>query len=111
MLVEQDAALTLRVVDDDGERTIEAQAGRSLLKSLQDASVPVGSVCGGQMACGTCHVFVEPIGGGAQQVPSRDEITLLEYSRHYRPGVSRLACQVEVTPALCERRIVIAPED
>ena len=50
MLVEQDAALTLRVVDDDGERTIEAQAGRSLLKSLQDASVPVGSVCGGHLS-------------------------------------------------------------
>jgi 2Fe-2S ferredoxin len=111
MLVEQDTALTLLVVDDYGERTIEVQAGRSLLKSLQDASVGVGSVCGGQMACGTCHVFLEPLRGGADEAPSADEVTLLEYSRHYRPGVSRLACQVEVTPALVDKRIVIAPED
>lgn len=108
---ESPPALDLLVLDDFGERTIQVALGRTLLKSLQEANVAVGSVCGGQMACGTCHVFVEPIRERPEEAPGVDEISLLEYSRHYRPGQSRLACQVEVTAALASARIVIAPDD
>lgn len=104
---EQDIAVT--VIDEDGEQVRSLAVGRTLLSALQSADVPIGSVCGGMMCCGTCHVYLEQ--SDADQEIDPDEIALLEDNPTYRPGRSRLACQVTVTPALMGRTIVIAPEN
>ena len=110
---QSDQIVRLEVSDHYGERAIEVRAGRGLLEALQDANVAVASVCGGQMACGTCHVFLQL--GAEDPVecprPSEEEAALLEYSRYYRKDQSRLACQVRVTAALGSSRIVIAPDE
>ena len=74
------------------------------------AGVPIGSVCGGTMSCGTCHVYVDGQVAGLAD-PVRDELELLEGQGAYRSGRSRLACQVVVTEAMTGRPIEIAPEN
>ena len=107
----EQTVIDLLVVDDAGERRVQVQLGETMLTSLQDANVAVGSVCGGNMSCGTCHIHVEADSVDFERVRSPEETALLEDSRHFRRGQSRLACQVEVTAALAHARIVVAPDE
>jgi ferredoxin, 2Fe-2S len=102
-----EAAIDVTIVDEDGERPVSLEPGVSLLNALQANGVPIGAVCGGQMSCGTCHVYLEDVGSVTLD---SDEIDLLESTSVYRPGRSRLACQVKVTTALARQAIEIAPE-
>jgi len=90
---------------------VRMQLGETVLSSLQDANVAVGSVCGGNMSCGTCHIFVEAESLDFECVRSAEETALLADSRHFRRSQSRLACQTEVTAALADARIVVAPDE
>lgn len=108
--VEQ-SVVDLVVVDDAGERRVQLTLGETVLTSLQDSNVAIGSVCGGNMSCGTCHVYIEMAGADFAQARSPEETALLEDSRHFRPAQSRLACQVEVITALGDARIVVAPDE
>src|SRR5690349_16147378 len=100
MSSQEHSSVELLVIDDAGERRVRMQLGETMLTSLQDANVAVGSVCGGNMSCGTCHIYVEAGGVDFENVRSPEETALLEDSRHFRRARSRLACQVEVTAAL-----------
>lgn len=110
MMIDDEQDIAVTVIDEDGEYVRSLAVGKSLLSALQSADVPIGSVCGGMMCCGTCHVYLEQPGAGAPGIDP-DEIALLEDNPTYRPGRSRLACQVTVTAALAGRTIVIAPEN
>lgn len=111
MSSQEPSSVVLLVVDDAGERRVRMQLGETMLTSLQDANVAVGSVCGGNMSCGTCHIHVEADSVDFEHVRSLEETALLEDSRHFRRGQSRLACQLEVTAALADARIVVAPDE
>jgi len=100
--------IMVTVIDEDGERPTSLSTGKSLLSALQSANVPIGSVCGGQMSCGTCHVYLE--GGAGVSGLNPQEMGLLEAHPAYRAGHSRLACQVVVTAALAGTRIEISPD-
>jgi ferredoxin, 2Fe-2S len=108
-MTETSGTLTIQVTDEDGSRSVLLPLGETLLAALQKAGVPVGSVCGGQMSCGTCHVYLEDH-GGTRDLPSEDERLLLEDHPDYRPGRSRLACQVLVTSVLKGQQVEIAPD-
>ena len=66
-------------------------------------SIPeIPADCGGSCACCTCHVYVDEkwldkVGKIDYNTP---EIELLEYEKGYKEGVSRLACQIKLTPEL-----------
>ncbi|MFC4314233.1 2Fe-2S iron-sulfur cluster-binding protein [Steroidobacter flavus] len=111
MTNEEQSGVAVLVVDDAGERRVRLALGDTVLTTLQDANVAVGSVCGGNMSCGTCHVYIELPGVDCERVRSPEETALLEDSRHFRRDRSRLACQVEVTAALAAARIVVAPDE
>ncbi|MBM4094552.1 MAG: 2Fe-2S iron-sulfur cluster binding domain-containing protein [Planctomycetes bacterium] len=81
---------TVRVLDADAARTIEAQGGQTLLAILQDAGIDVPASCGGKGACGYCKVRV--IEGGGPVLPT--EAPFL--SRRELTDSLRLACQVKV---------------
>lgn len=38
--------------------TVDVPAGTSILEAAEDCAAHVGSACGGNLACSTCHVWV-----------------------------------------------------
>ncbi|MBS0482181.1 MAG: 2Fe-2S iron-sulfur cluster binding domain-containing protein [Proteobacteria bacterium] len=83
-----------------GQR-VEAQAatGDVLLKVAQAADMPLEGTCEGQMACSTCHVIVARDWFDALPPASEDEEDMLDLAAGVA-RTSRLACQIELTPAL-----------
>jgi 2Fe-2S ferredoxin len=102
----------IHVTDREGrEHDIEAKDGVVLMEPLRDLADGVEALCGGMCSCSTCHVFVDPGWAGKLSPPKDDEMELLEGSECYRPGESRLACQVRVTPELEGLVVTIAPAE
>lgn len=103
--------IEIEVTDRKGRlHLLHAAAGGSLMTLLKSAGLPVAATCSGAKSCATCHVYVQ---GGYEIVgaPDEDEIDLLDESDHYREGVSRLSCQIEVVPGLTGLHIEIAAQD
>ncbi len=102
----------LTIVNRAGaEKTIEAQAGLSVMENIRDAGFDeLLALCGGCCSCATCHVHVDEAWAAQVGGPNGDEDDLLESSDH-RIDRSRLSCQIEMTAALDGLRVAIAPED
>jgi 2Fe-2S ferredoxin len=102
----------IHVTDREGRQIdIEAKDGLVLMEPLRDLADGVEALCGGMCSCSTCHVFVDPQWAGKLSPPKDDEKELLEGSECYRPGESRLACQIRVSPALDGLVVTIAPAE
>ena len=85
---------TIRFVSAAGEvREVDAAPGERLLDVAQAAGQPLEGTCGGQMACSTCHVWVDE--ADALPAMSAEEDDLLDMTPHVR-RTSRLACQIVV---------------
>ncbi len=102
----------LVVVNRAGEeKTIEADAGLSVMEAIRDDGFDeLLALCGGCCSCATCHVFVDPAFADKLPAMSEDENDLLDSSDH-RNETSRLSCQVQITGDLDGLRVTIAPED
>ena len=87
---------------ETGERTeIEAPPGTSAMR----AAVFVGlegilADCGGSLACGTCHVYVEPSQLTRLSPASAAEDDMLGATASERRFNSRLSCQIVMSDAL-----------
>lgn len=85
-------------IEHDGtEHTVEIESDKSLMELAIENQVPgIDADCGGQCACGTCHVVVTeewfPKTGPLQP----DEQQMLEMTPE-GSQTSRLACQVVIT--------------
>lgn len=104
---------TLLVTDLEGEcKRIEAAEDQSLMEALREAGYDeIEAICGGSCSCATCHVYVAPHASEDIFTPEEDEAELLELSDQYRPEVSRLSCQIELTADMDELEIqIIAPD-
>ena len=104
--------LQITVTDREGaEHLIHARAGRSVMENIRDAGVDeLLALCGGALACATCHVYVDESFTGKTGRPNPDEIDLLDSSEHLKPS-SRLSCQILFQEALDGLRVTIAPAD
>ena len=102
----------LIVVTREGEeRSIEGEAGLSVMEVIRDAGIDeLLALCGGCCSCATCHVQVDAEWSDRLPAISEDENDLLD-SSDYRTGGSRLSCQLPFGPALDGLRVTIAPED
>lgn len=96
------------ILPDGKSRTIEAQAGASLMEAATDNSVPgIVAECGGSCSCATCHVYVgsdfpELVG------PKDDfEDEMLTGTAAERRPDSRLSCQITVEPKLAGLRVTV----
>jgi 2Fe-2S ferredoxin len=101
---------TIRFRNADGkgaEITVEAAPGTSILHAAESVEPEprVGSACGGNCACSTCHVWVLE-GGDSLSEMEDGESDRLDLAFDVRPE-SRLGCQallggediaVEITP-------------
>ena len=88
-------------VDSAGvRREVNAMPGESIMQSAISNGIPeIDGDCGGNCACGTCHIFVEP--QWLEKIGERtaSEDAMLAFSASVSPS-SRLACQIEVSPDL-----------
>ena len=85
-------------------KTIEAEAGKSVLDNLLEHGIEVEHACEKSCACTTCHLIVRE--GGASLSPSTDdEDDLLDRAWGLTPQ-SRLSCQAIVD---AERLVVEIP--
>lgn len=91
--------IRLSFVQSDGS-LVEAAGveGDRLLDAAQAAGQPLEGTCGGDMACGTCHVRVEQ-GLDRLPSPSAEEEDLLDLLPD-AGRTSRLACQIRLIAAL-----------
>ena len=77
-----------------GPQTIECKKGISILDAAEECGARVGHACGGNLACSTCHVYVEE---GLESLPeiSDKENDIMDKAFDVRPE-SRLGCQAKV---------------
>jgi 2Fe-2S ferredoxin len=93
------------------EETIQADSGDSVMEALIGNGVDeIQALCGGALACATCHVYVEPEHKDKLPEMGEDEEALLEMADN-RTDNSRLSCQIPVTEDIEGLLFEVAPED
>ncbi len=93
-------ALTFQTAN--GKTTVaDAQPGETLLRVGQRAGQPMEGTCGGQMACATCHVLIDPAYLDRLPAPSAEEEDMLDLVPDATRS-SRLACQIVMTERLAD---------
>lgn len=92
---------SIRFIEHDGaEHTVEIETGKSLMQIAMDNGVPgIDADCGGEAACGTCHVILAGDWLAATGTASDEELLMLEMTPD-RAESSRLACQIIASDAM-----------
>ena len=88
--------VTFISADGEQRQEVDAPAGSSLLSVAQAAGQPLEGTCEGQMACSTCHVYVDEAWVEKLPKPESMEEDMLDFAYDVRP-TSRLSCQIRVT--------------
>ena len=97
------------IAHDGNHHPVDATAGLSLMRAAVDHGVRgIDGDCGGQCACATCHVFVDPAWAALTGERTQMEDDMLNFAAELRDS-SRLACQIVVTDAL-DGLVVTMPE-
>ena len=91
------------------QHIIDVPAGASVMQGAIDNRVPgIDADCGGQCACGTCHVYVDAAWLGKLPAKQLQEIDMLDFAAMAEPN-SRLSCQLTVSAEL-DGLVVTMPE-
>ena len=81
--------------------TLEMRAGWSVMQmAIEQQLAGIEAVCGGMLACATCHCYVDPEWIARLPPPSEDELQMLENVAAERRGGSRLSCQIYIDESL-----------
>jgi 2Fe-2S ferredoxin len=103
--------MQIHVIDKAGERQdVETPARGRLMPALRNLPNGVQAICGGMMACATCHVHIAPSWFGRLPPPSKDELAMLDVLMHVT-GTSRLSCQIELNGTLDGLELNLAPDE
>lgn len=98
-------------VEFNGTRhEIDVEAGLTVMEGARDNGIPgIDADCGGACACSTCHVYVDK--DWVDRIPAKEEMEedMLDFAYEPDPQLSRLTCQIQVTPEL-DGLIVYIPE-
>ncbi len=78
------------VINEDDDKSIDAQGGITLLSALSNNGILIPSACGGKGTCGTCKCKVNE--GGGDILPTE----LTHINRLEKVQNIRLACQLKV---------------
>jgi ferredoxin, 2Fe-2S len=93
------------------EHQVEVPVGLSLMRGAVNNNVPgIDADCGGECACATCHVYVDPqwLDRTGLPVPGSQEASMLSFAAAAEPN-SRLSCQITICEGL-DGLIVRMPE-
>ena len=99
------------ITEDQSELTVNARSGESLMAAAVNNNVDgIEGECGGDMACGTCHVYVDP--QWQERVPPApsDEDEMLDILVDNRQPNSRLGCQLKISDDLDGLRVTVATQ-
>lgn len=88
-------------IEHDGvSHTIDVADGLSLMEGAVSNGVPgIDGDCGGNCACATCHVYVDPAWACRTGGRTSMESAMLEFAEGVTPE-SRLCCQIEASAEL-----------
>jgi ferredoxin, 2Fe-2S len=79
----------------------EAEIGETLMAVARDHAIRgIEAECGGNLSCGTCHVYVMAPAAAVLPDTSEAESSMLEVAAAELRSNSRLACQIAITPDL-----------
>jgi ferredoxin, 2Fe-2S len=84
------------------EHCVDVPLGTSVMRGAVDNNVPgIDADCGGECACATCHVYVDPawLAKTGLPVPASQEASMLSFAAVAEPN-SRLSCQITMTEEL-----------
>jgi 2Fe-2S ferredoxin len=94
---------------DGKSSTVEAPAGTSLMRAATDNGVSgIDGDCGGNCACATCHVYVDPAWTARTGSRTHSEEDMLNLVSELQDN-SRLACQITLVDDL-DGLVVALPE-
>jgi 2Fe-2S ferredoxin len=91
------------------QRTVDVPVGTTLMRAATDNRVDgIDGDCGGNCACATCHVYIDPkwVDRTGSRTPGEEE--MLNLVAELRDN-SRLACQITVDQSL-DGLVVATPE-
>jgi ferredoxin, 2Fe-2S len=88
-------------ITHQGQRhDVTVPVNETLMRAATDNNVPgIDGDCGGQCACATCHVYIDPAWLARLPAIEARENDMLNFSNMRQDG-SRLACQITLTEAL-----------
>ena len=92
------------------ETVLDVTEGTSVMQAATTNGVhEILAVCGGEMACATCHVYVED--GPLEALPpiGEEEEDMLGFVAAPREPNSRLSCQLPMTTATDGLVVRVAP--
>lgn len=101
---------SITFVEHNGsQHIVDIEEGKSLMQIAMDSCVPgVDADCGGECACGTCHVIVDNEWIETAGSASEDEAQMLDMTPE-KSETSRLACQIQTTHEM-DGMVVRLPE-
>ena len=82
--------------------TVEVPVGTSLMRGAVDNNIAgIDADCGGECACATCHVYVDPawLDKTGTPVPGSQEASMLSFAAEGEFN-SRLSCQIAMREEL-----------
>ncbi|OCF36001.1 hypothetical protein I316_02496 [Kwoniella heveanensis BCC8398] len=103
-MANENERVTLRFKTFEGEeKVVSANIGENLLEVGKKHDLPsLEGVCGGNLECATCHLYMSQEPPAPISEPSDEEYDMLGYALGYKDGESRLGCQIQVTKELGE---------
>ncbi|MEG0196653.1 MAG: 2Fe-2S iron-sulfur cluster-binding protein [Acinetobacter sp.] len=82
------------------EHIVNLIAGQTLMQLAVDNDIPgIDADCGGECACGTCHVMLQQKWFSVANKAEADELQMLDMTPE-RSATSRLSCRVQITDAM-----------
>ncbi len=74
--------------------TVEGKPGQTILEIAEECGARVGHACGGNLACSTCHVYVEQGYDSLGEIADKEN-DIMDKAFDVRPE-SRLGCQCKL---------------
>src|SRR3977135_2485518 len=91
------------------EHQVEVPIGLSVMRGAVNKAVRgIDADCGGECACATCHVYVDPAWIGMVGTQGEQESSMLSFAATAQEN-SRLSCQIKMSDAL-DGLVVRLPE-
>lgn len=79
---------------------VDLKTGQTLMALAIENNIPgIDADCGGECACGTCHVKLEQKWFGVVNKAEADELQMLDMTPE-RADTSRLSCRIQITEEL-----------